>query len=261
MMVEKVSKQITKICLHCNSSFDVFPSGAKRKYCSKVCFDTAQTTSERREIVCKRCENKFVAARDHGKWPVYCSRECFEAGFQRPVGKECLNCGAFFKTTPGGKGVNQKYCSLKCGNEGRLTGLTKTCIVCGKEFYLCKSRVAQRPQYGACSAKCQHVYQKLDSASNWKGGIYVDTGTGHRRKLIKSGNRPEPCRYRAEHRIIADKIIGRMLKRHEGILHINHKQADNRPKNLFICGSISEMANRINGKLSWPIDSNLATYK
>jgi hypothetical protein len=30
---------------------------------------------------------------------------------------------------------------------------------------------------------------------------------------------------------------------------------------LFICGSISEMANRINGHLPWPTDGNLSTYK
>lgn len=257
-----MAKRITKICPHCQKSYQVYPSGANRKYCSKACFDAAQTTSERRELTCKRCGAKFVARQDHGNWPVYCSRACFEGDAPQPTEKECPSCGALFlagrsshKTADG----LRIFCSDKCRNEGMLRGFTKTCANCGKEFYIRRAQQAQRPDESCCSVQCQREYYVLENGTNWKGGKYVDTGSGQIRQLCKREDAVSS--YLAEHRLIAAQHIGRFLERTEMMLHLNDRPDDNRPENLFICATISEIRKRRNGTLPWPKESNLSTYR
>lgn len=250
------------ICANCGKTYYISPSRiGKSKYCCKACFDVAQTTSERREIVCKRCGAKFIAVQDHGKWPVYCCRECFEGDSPEPTEKECPICGSLFLAqrssheTIDGLRV---YCSDKCRKEGLRKGVVKTCVNCGNEYYLQPSRSLQRPENGCCSAECQQEFYVLEKKPNWKGGKYIDTGSGQRRQICKRDNASSP--YLAEHRVIAAQFIGRFLERTEMMLHLNGLPADNRPENLFICASISEMRRRLNGSLPWPEESNLLTY-
>lgn len=250
-----------KKCQQCGKSFRIYPSGAHRKYCSKDCHNVAQTTAERREITCKRCGRVFTAKQDHGNWPVYCSRECFEGDAPQPAGKECPSCGALFiaerssRATADGLRI---FCSVKCRHAGALTGSMRVCVNCGVEFYLRNSAGKQRPVNPCCSVQCQSEYYVLEKSHSWKGGKYVDSGSGQVRQLCKRED--VVSNYLAEHRVIAAKYIGRFLERSEMMLHLNGIQDDNRPENLFICASIGEMRKRYNGSLPWPSESNLTTY-
>lgn len=60
----------------------------------------------------------------------------------------------------------------------------------------------------------------------WSGGKYI-TRIGYVRTYDNKG------KYRQEHRIVAEKTIGRELKRTETIHHINENKSDNRPQNLY----------------------------
>jgi hypothetical protein len=47
-------------------------------------------------------------------------------------------------------------------------------------------------------------------------------------------------RYRLEHRIVAEQMLGRPLADSEVVHHINGNPLDNTPENLVVCGSTAE---------------------
>lgn len=266
--MQKTSKQKGRVltCTHCGGEYYVPQCRSdKSKFCSRSCREAAQKTLPDQKTKCATCGDFFYAKPDHGKPRKYCSRDCFDNRREdkaTPTEKECPVCGAvFFADRSSHESVDglQTYCSVKCQREGRRKGVTKECVVCGEEFYISRAAQRQRPDESCCSDKCQRAFYTAERSSSWGGGLYVDTGTGHVRQLFP--RKGFSSKYLAEHRVIAAKAVGRLLRRDEMVLHINDKRDDNRPENLFICASISEMARRRNGSLPWPETSNLTTYK
>ena len=67
---------------------------------------------------------------------------------------------------------------------------------------------------------------------NWKGGKTIERGY----ILIKMrGHRlANPNGYVREHRLIAEKTLGRPLRKDEDVHHKNGRKTDNRPENLEV---------------------------
>lgn len=74
----------------------------------------------------------------------------------------------------------------------------------------------------------------------WKGGRYKMVN-GYIAKMIA------PARYRYEHRIIMEQIIGRPLKKSEVIHHRNGDKTDNRPENLELFKNNSKHIHHAHG--------------
>lgn len=73
----------------------------------------------------------------------------------------------------------------------------------------------------------------------WKGGrsvasngyVLIRVGTGHHLADVRG--------YAYEHRLVAEKMIGRRLKKREQVHHKNGNKQDNRPENLEVAASLS----------------------
>lgn len=126
----------------------------------------------------------------------------------------------------------------------------RTCMECAKKFqiYPCRAKESHRGKF--CSMKCFHTYRvkndcnTMDKNPNWKGGRKNFQG------YIKI--RTQKNLYEFEHRVVAEKTIGRKLKRKEIVHHINGVKNDNRPENLIVIGSQSEHAKAHSDNVSCP---------
>lgn len=252
----------TLACKKCGKDYYVSPSRVgKSRFCSKACYD-AEQTGERRTTNCLRCGREFQAAKDHGKWPKFCGLECRNFGAPQPSWKECPTCGGNFLATRSSHETDDGlriYCSFKCSKEGLKRGHMRACICCGKEFYMNPAKARRSKEENCCSAECNNQFYKEERSPGWKGGRFLDVNSGTTRVRLKREG--FVCPYIGEHRVVASRSIGRMLEPYEPIMHINNVKTDNRPENLFICGSYSEMAKRMQGSLPWPKRSNLKRYR
>lgn len=209
---------------------------------------------------CETCGKSFLAKLDHGKWPRFCCRSCFLASCVRPEPKTCEHCGLVFmaklsQTATRGDG-RRLYCSRACASSGARKTEERNCENCGTVFY--PRNITQNPDQKCCSAKCAAEFYRGANSHGFKGGV---SNQGDGQKWLLLPRTGYVGKYMQEHRVIATRAIGRMLLKTEPIIHINNKKGDNRPENIFICGSISEMKKRFSGSLPWPKRSNLDSYK
>lgn len=141
--------------------------------------------------------------------------------------------------------------------------MIKKCLVCKKEFKTFPYRV--KLGYGNyCSSKCYgnsmigkpapHPFKKGNIPWNkdkefpqvsgknsnfWKGGKYQDKN-GYWWILKKGHPRAQSNGYIKRCWLVAEKCLGRPVRKSEIIHHINNKSDDDRPKNLYLFSSISQ---------------------
>lgn len=97
------------------------------------------------------------------------------------------------------------------------------CKDCGKKL--------SRKNYKFCNL-CKGMHFSKNKNFNFKGGKHIDD-RGYIQILMPEHPNAKSGSYIREHRLIAEKILGRFLKKSEVIHHIDNNKQNNLPKNLF----------------------------
>jgi len=169
---------------------------------------------------CLVCGKEFIAPKCEGR--KFCSRKCSFVNKTKPmIPTICKNCGIEFmaneKFTKNGRAF---LCSKKCSGEW----YTKNYVgekhhAFGKEF----SDEHKKKIGDSCRG---------DKNWRWKDGSKMAKGYVF---LTIPHETTNDKRYVQEHRLVAEKALGRPLKYDEVVHHVNGDKADNRNNNLLIC--------------------------
>lgn len=210
------------------------------KYCSKTCAYPKPPLN-----TCQQCGSKFQAQFKDSLTRKFCSRPCTDASkvAERNKGiynsnwrtspRTCSICGAEFYV-PWARSFAQwripKTCSRTCktkiqtgaNNPKYIEPGIRHCAACGTELvYTEKSDSHSRRVRKFCDRRCMTGAHN----GNWKGR-YLENGYV---QLNINGRKI------SEHKFIAERTLGRPLKKGEIVHHVNGIKHDNRHSNLLIC--------------------------
>ena len=81
----------------------------------------------------------------------------------------------------------------------------------------------------------QKTLQTYSPIEQWKGRERLCDGNGY--IIVKVPEHPRSFRsgWYYEHRLVAEKMLGRLLKTYETVHHINENKLENTEDNLFVC--------------------------
>lgn len=153
---------------------------------------------------------------------------------------KCFACGKEHKRKPSDV-KSKNYCSRECFKQQ----ITKPCEICGKEVTRCPSWMLKRVY---CSKACSKIGQgqrmsEMNKQLN-KDRMTLETRTKLRNRHLGTGTGKtyEKTFSRHTHRIVAEQMLGRPLKKGEVVHHEDENKRNNDPSNLIVFASQAEHA-------------------
>lgn len=136
-----------------------------------------------------------------------------------------------------------KIC-ITCSTEFKPSSRHKSCPSCralALRLPCPKCKKLMRPK----SDNCKNCYtQKGSSNGNWRGGSTIHQ-KGYVRIKVASG------KYRMEHALVMEEILGRPLLPNENVHHLNGVRNDNRPENLELWIRPQPTGIRVQDAVAW----------
>lgn len=143
--------------------------------------------------------------------------------------RTCQHCGVAFSDKPSKKRI---FCSRACMHEAKRTlppCVARPCAACGDTFTP-KHQGAAR----YCSKKCIWLATK---GSEFNARIASESRHAMRAAQVDKSNNGRTYRKlygRHEHRVIAERLLGRPLKKGEIVHHKDGDKRNNTPSNLEV---------------------------
>ncbi|NOU05314.1 MAG: hypothetical protein HOO99_03945 [Hyphomicrobiaceae bacterium] len=134
----------------------------------------------------------------------------------------------------------QRYCSRQCLGDAKRKlprPTERTCQGCGVTFVNHPKKPAQRFCRRGCALKAinppDHNAKVARASAVARGNTQRGRGQGKAYRKLNG---------RHEHRVVAESILGRPLRRGETVHHADEDRANNTPGNLVVLSSQSEHA-------------------
>lgn len=144
----------------------------------------------------------------------------------------CVVCGTPFYRQPVYIKQGRKLCSIACSNIYQTrTPVRKVCARCGLEMVLKPSQSARL----YCSRACDTAAKTKRPTGRFHNGRPVLRNFQGYLTVYEPSHPSCNGRHRVlEHRLVMERIVGRILRRDEQVDHINGDKEDNRPENLQV---------------------------
>lgn len=172
--------------------------------------------------------------------------------------KACSKCKIFkpledYHRDKYSKDGKKYYCKVCCNSKKQIRKkIAFVCESCNESYEVSKYTVKRKK-----TNLCRKCYSKKvltgikrphmcrENSAVWNGGVYISTD-GY--KMVKCENEFHPSgrqKYKREHVLIVEKIIGRELKTQRGhmgeqVHHIDGNKLNNSPNNLLLCKDTRE---------------------